>query len=93
MAKEFFADPELKRLCASRRSAMNRQNLHRGLVHSNAAFDVHHSEARNSEVIRPIAQANLSFSRLISEDATMQLVSGQPSFDCYADQLMPPSWR
>ena len=91
MAKEFYADPGLQRLCARRLSVLDRLKLHRGLAHFNALLDVHHSEARNREVIRPLVQADPACARFISEGALMKMVSGQRCFDCYAEQLMPPS--
>ena len=91
MAKEFFADPGLQRLCARRPSDMDRLNLHRGSEHFSAVFDVDHSEIWNRGVIRPLVQADPACARFIAEGALMRLVSGPRCFDCYADQLMPPS--
>ena len=91
MAKEFFADPGLQRLCARRPSVLDRLKLHRGLPHFNAVLDVHHSEARNREVIQPLVQADPACARFIAGCALMRLVSGKRCFDCYADQLLPPS--
>ena len=94
MAKEFFADPGLQRLCARRPSDMDRLNLHRGSAHFSSVLDVHHSQARNREAIRPLVQADPACARFVADGALMRLVSGQRCFDCYADQqLMPPSWH
>ena len=54
-----------------------------------AVLDVHHSEAWNREVIRPLVVADPACARFIAEGALMRLVCGQRCFDCYADQLMP----
>ena len=58
-----------------------------------AVLDVHHSEAWNREVIRPLVAADPAFARFIAEGALMRLVCGQRCFDCYADQLMPQAWH
>ena len=91
MAKEFYADPGLQRLCARRPSVLDRLKLHRGLAHFNELLDVHHPLARNREAIRPLVQADPACARFIAEGALMKMVSGQRCFDCYAEQLMPPS--
>ena len=91
MAKEFFADPGLQRLCARRPSVMDRLNLHRGSAHFSAVLDAHQSQAGNRGVIWPLVQADPACARFIAEGCLMRLVSGQRCFDCYADQLMPPS--
>ena len=91
MAKEFFADPGLQRLCARRPSVLDRLNLHRGSAHFSAVLDAHHSKAGNREVIRPLVQAGPACARFIAQGALMRLVSGPRCFECYADQLMPPS--
>ena len=90
MAKEFFADPGLLRLCARRPSDMDRLNLHRGSAHFSAVPDVHHSQAWNCDAIRPLVQADPDCTRFIAGRALMRLVSGQRCFDCYADLPMPP---
>ena len=91
MAKEFFADPGLQRLWARRPSVLDRLKLHCGLAHFSSVLDAHHSKAGSRKVIRPLVQADPACARFIAGRALMRLVSGQRCFDCYADQLMPPS--
>ena len=91
MAKEFFADPGLQRLWAKRPSVLDRLKLHCGLAHFSSVLDVDHSEIWNRGVIRQLVQADPACARFIVEGALMRLVIGQRCFDCYADQLMPPS--
>lgn len=53
-----------------------------------AVLDVHHSQAWNREVIRPLVVADPACARFIAEGALMRLLCGKRCFDCYAEKRM-----